>query len=609
MAENDVSVRTPEDEPTAGRLIAADPDGDRLTYQIVDPPKHGTVGLKAKTGEFIYTPNPDVVGVDSFTFLATDGKAQSGRAIVVIAVMEKNDPPVAQDGLAKIGDMPAVAGLLSATDPEGSPVLFRVVDHPKHGSIQFSAGSGAFVYRPGPNFAGGDYFTFVANDGSIDSNLATVIIGEGVAPPKKDLPSARDAATKKKSPPPSPKFAPPVATPPVVALRPPPEPAPSPPPVSTVMAANLSLTTPEDTPIWGRLAGSDSNGEPVSYRLQDLPMSGAVRFDDKTGAYLYEPEPNFTGRDSFAFVVTNGRTTSAPATVTIDVDPVNDPPVTLGHDAPRIKMNAYWVGQLSARDPDGDPLSFEVARPPRHGDVILEWDTGKYKYTPHPDFVGDDIIGFRATDSKLFGNAVLITMTVSGETAAQVTFPSTAEEDGWIRESGESSNLGGMALSAGIGPTALRVGDDEADRQFKSILSFDTSNLPDSAVFISATLRLRVGSITGSLPSATLGPLRVDAQFGGLGSDVSLTPSDFESTATASAAGDLDGPLAEGGWVELKLKNSGLTAINPRGPTQLRLYFKGDDDDDGAADWVGFYSGESEDPNDRPQLIIEYYEE
>src|SRR5206468_2363223 len=62
-----------------------DPDGNSITAVVVAGPSSGTVSLSAD-GSFTYTPNAAFVGVDSFTYKASDGIAQSNTATVSITV-------------------------------------------------------------------------------------------------------------------------------------------------------------------------------------------------------------------------------------------------------------------------------------------------------------------------------------------------------------------------------------------------------------------------------------------------------------------------------------------------------------------------------------------
>jgi hypothetical protein len=78
------SVTTPQDTAKAITLQATDPDGDTLTYEIVDEPDHGT--LTGTGADRTYTPDAGYTGPDSFTFRANDGQVDSNTATVDITV-------------------------------------------------------------------------------------------------------------------------------------------------------------------------------------------------------------------------------------------------------------------------------------------------------------------------------------------------------------------------------------------------------------------------------------------------------------------------------------------------------------------------------------------
>ncbi len=72
----------------------SDPDGDPLTASLVAGPANGLVGLSAD-GSFDYVPDIGFVGVDSFTYEASDGTAVSAQATVQIFVAGMALLPVA----------------------------------------------------------------------------------------------------------------------------------------------------------------------------------------------------------------------------------------------------------------------------------------------------------------------------------------------------------------------------------------------------------------------------------------------------------------------------------------------------------------------------------
>lgn len=188
-----------------------------------------------------------------------------------------------------------------------------------------------------------------------------------------------------------------------------------------------------------------------------------------------------------------------------------------------------------------------------------------------------------------------------------VTFTSVATQDGYLLESGENTNAGGSSNSTAATTSALRLGDNQQDRQYKSIVSFDTSSIPDGATILSATVRLRRGSLTGTSPFTTHGTCQVDIQNGtGFGGSTALANADWQAAATSTGVATLSNALANNDWSEGILNASGLSAINKTGTTQLRAYFSLDDNDDTNNDYMGYYSGNDANAANRPQLVITY---
>jgi len=87
-----------------------------------------------------------------------------------------NTPPAAYDGVFETTENTSGSSVLAANDPDGDPLSFAIVDQPVHGSVTLDASSGKFTYAPDHDYAGGDSFTFKVNDGTVDSNTATVSV-------------------------------------------------------------------------------------------------------------------------------------------------------------------------------------------------------------------------------------------------------------------------------------------------------------------------------------------------------------------------------------------------------------------------------------------------
>jgi len=88
-----------------------------------------------------------------------------------------NNPPVASDLTSSVDEDNSVNITLTATDPDSDPLTYSIVDSPSVGTItNFVAGAGTLTYTPPICTAGSDSFTFKANDGTVDSNIATASI-------------------------------------------------------------------------------------------------------------------------------------------------------------------------------------------------------------------------------------------------------------------------------------------------------------------------------------------------------------------------------------------------------------------------------------------------
>ena len=120
--------------------------------------------------------------------------------------------------------------------------------------------------------------------------------------------------------------------------------------------------------------------------------------------------------------------------------------------------------------------------------------------------------------------------------------------------------------------------------QYRSILYFDTYDLPDKALITKVTLNIKKGFFG-------LAPLELG---------------DFNAAAEPVNAGKVVATL-DPDWYQLKINPLHFKYINLFGATQFRLRFTRDDDNDKFADFISFYSGDAVTEADRPQLIVEYY--
>src|SRR5436190_2084372 len=170
---------TAEDTATTIAVLAndSDADGDALTVSVGSQPAHGTATVNADQ-TITYTPAANYNGGDTFTYAINDGHGGTATATVNVTVTAVNNAPVAVNDAVTMAEDTAVSGNVLANDTDadaGTTLTAPLVASPTHGTVTLAA-TGAFTYTPAANYNGSDTFTYKANDGTVDSNVATVAI-------------------------------------------------------------------------------------------------------------------------------------------------------------------------------------------------------------------------------------------------------------------------------------------------------------------------------------------------------------------------------------------------------------------------------------------------
>ncbi len=103
----------------------------------------------------------------------------SGSAVLTVTATG-DQPPVAFDDAYSTGgasslSIPAPGVLANDTDPNNDSLTAVLVTQPAYGTVALNS-NGSFTYTPGASFSGTDSFTYQANDGQLNSNVATVHI-------------------------------------------------------------------------------------------------------------------------------------------------------------------------------------------------------------------------------------------------------------------------------------------------------------------------------------------------------------------------------------------------------------------------------------------------
>jgi hypothetical protein len=136
----------------------------------------GTYTLKVlpSPGDLRVIVSPSNVTVDYV--LCDPGKADNGQVVYSYTIQPNagDNAPVAYDQTVNSTKGVSVPVNLTASDIDGDALSYQVVSSPSHGSLSGTAPN--LTYQPNPDYIGVDSFTFKANDGVKDSNIASVTI-------------------------------------------------------------------------------------------------------------------------------------------------------------------------------------------------------------------------------------------------------------------------------------------------------------------------------------------------------------------------------------------------------------------------------------------------
>lgn len=391
------SVLANDNSPDAGTLVAS----------VVTAPAHGNLTLNAD-GTFSYTPTGGYSGTDSFVYRVTNQVTGSNAAVTVaIVVTRLNEAPTGLTltpvvGTHYTGQSAGMAvATLAATDPDPEDTghfTFSLVDG------DGSSDNGDFM------LAGATLKTATEIDaafGLTRSVRVRVTDVPGLFYEKSFTVTFNQVPT----------------------------------------AVPASFLTDEDTPLAVQLPG-EGGANSLSYNIVNPPGHGSLAAIGN-GAYIYTPEANFNGSDSFTYRVIDANLSSAPATVTMTVTPVDDAPTLDTINPVETRENTPVSFTLVGHDVEGAAMTYQLVGTPTLGTV--QFDDARVTYTPNSNVLGVETLTFTVTAGGLTSAPLPVVVTIGSEAVALTVYRGLYENSAFpTAESGDWSG----ALFGIISPPA-----------------------------------------------------------------------------------------------------------------------------------------------------------
>ncbi|HYO60667.1 MAG TPA: cadherin domain-containing protein, partial [Actinomycetota bacterium] len=343
---------------------------------------------------------------------------------------------------------------------------------------------------------------------------------------------------------------------PTATASPTPTPPTSPPNNLKPTAANDTYATDEDqtlnVPAPGVLANdSDPENGLNGAMLLTNAVNGDVTFNPN-GSFTYTPDANFNGPDTFTYAATDGTSQSDPATVTINVAPVADPPTATAQNVSATE-DTFEVVTLFGNDTDGpNPSVFKITSLPSNGalrdgsglggqligagDLPFTLTGNEVTYVPAANFFGLDDFDFKANDGTLDSGAAPVSITVASVNDAPTNvnlsnnsvdeeLASGATVGSFSAVDPDAGDLHSFTLAAGAGdtdngrfaiqgttlktgeafdfetqgPFSIRVkGQDGAGASFEKQFSVTLNNVNDAPVVADQTYSVAENSANGT---------------------------------------------------------------------------------------------------------------
>ena len=347
----------------SGNLAENDlnPGGGTLTYTLLETTDIGILSVQAN-GLWDFTPMPDTANAyDTLTYQVCSSSGGCSIASIFIYIVFQNNSPEPHDDIIVVEMNEPRFGNAAEndfepdfyTDPLGSTDAWGVLTGPTHGTVIFNV-DGTFEYTPNAGYVGPDAILYQMCDpcGSCaNAHIYFNVTGNNDDP---------------------------------------------------VANSSLNNAMIEDGTYTGdaSLLASDPDSDPLTFQSLGQPAHGFVTMN-ANGTFTYQPYPDYSGNDSFMYLVCDIVGQCAVATISFIITDVNDPP-SGGNETffTTEDIPAFTESVATNDEDDGSGLTYSVFLDALHGILTLAAD-GAFSYTPDENYFGQETIIYTVCDDAM----------------------------------------------------------------------------------------------------------------------------------------------------------------------------------------------------------------
>ena len=344
-------------------LAANDPDGDVLSFELVDAPDGLTID--PSRGTIRWTPQADQIGQSDVTVEVTDPDGATATQTFTLRVSRAGGPPI----ITSIPPTEVNVGgsflySVIARDAEGDPLNYRLLEAPEGATI--SSTTGEISWTPAADQLGQQVIVIEVSDGfgGAATQAFSVLVGDGIV----NLPPQLDSV--------APRF--------------------------TAVGSDYEY----------QIIATDPEATALSYAVSRGPDGLTV---DANGLVTWTPAANQTGQFVVTLVITDAGGASTVESFELDVLAENRAPVINSLAPAELFAGEEFQYDLLVTDADFDPLQFELVTGPDGASIDA---FGRLRWTTNNDLIGTHDFELRVADPRGGEATQSFTLNVVADTVA-----------------------------------------------------------------------------------------------------------------------------------------------------------------------------------------------